>query len=501
MTDRNFNMPDTLLPRPVDLDRVEDAVDALGYQFLAADDRLLLPWPHHRISMYFGHESGVHLTMLARMRMSLDLSMINDVAHALNRWNTERIAPAAMLHVGDLGEIEIRFRSSLSVDEGVSTDQLLQFIQLTINTVEMAVDTVMELFSELDITGAGSEELRAEQDEEDLIADIAGLWVPPSVNRHGFERGSESRNMDTPRHPSSHHDSNSDSHGDDHPEEHHDGKVPGSPNGETESEPVRETPDEPFLPIFSEFAGTDLTGGTEESAGSPDPITGRHRGDDDDEDLLDLLASMRDHDGQTTGSDPGIPAIGDSSVTLPADAEGTPSQTHGDHDGGDIGDIGDITDRDLYDMEDAHPEYPREVTLDRVRDHLADIGVVKTSGEDDFLVAWINEVFIGFFIDNGPTFLVKGHWDPDMDPDRDFIKLFMMCNQWNERSLTTKAFCHKDTQGLQVRVEFAVPTAEGLTDGQLRHNIALSIHHILQAVDSLSIEATGSSIVDWPDQN
>ena len=95
-----------------------------------------------------------------------------------------------------------------------------------------------------------------------------------------------------------------------------------------------------------------------------------------------------------------------------------------------------------------------------------DIGVVKTSGEDDFLVAWINEVFLGFFIDNGPTFLVKGHWDPDMDPERDFIKLFMMCNQWNERSLTTKAFCHRDTQGLQVRVEFAVPTAEGLTDGQ-----------------------------------
>lgn len=490
MTDRNFNMPDTLLPRPVDLDRVEDAVDALGYQFLAADDRLLLPWPNHRISMYFGHESGVHLTMVARMRMSLDLSMINDVAHALNRWNTERIAPAAMLHVGDLGEIEIRFRSSLSVDEGVSTDQLLQFIQLTINTVEMAVDTVLELFSELDITGAGSEELRAEQDEEDLIADIVGLWVPPSVNRHGFERGSESRNMDTPRHPSSHHDHNDHNHGDDHLDDHPDGDDHGSLDGETGPEPVRETPDEPFLPIFSEFAGTDLSDGTEGPADSPDPTTDRHRGDgDEDGDLLDLLASMRDHDGQPTGSDLGIPAIGESSVTLPINNDD------------DAGDLTDITDRDPYDPEELHPEYPREVTLDRIRDHLADIGVVKTSGEDDFLVAWINEVFIGFFIDNGPTFLVKGHWDPDMDPDRDFIKLFMMCNQWNERSLTTKAFCHKDTQGLQVRVEFAVPTAEGLTDGQLRHNIALSIHHILQAVDSLSIEATGSSIVDWPDQN
>lgn len=406
-------------------------MDALGYQFLAADDRLLLPWPNHRISMYFGHESGVHLTMLARMRMSLDLSMINDVAHALNRWNTERIAPAAMLHVGDLGEIEIRFRSSLSVDEGVSTDQLLQFIQLTINTVEMAVDTVMELFSELDITGAGSEELRAEQDEEDLVAEIVGLWVPPSANRHGFERGSESRNMDTPRHPSSHHDDH-----DDHP----DAEVPGSPGGEDGSEPVRETPDEPFLPIFSEFAGTDLTGGSDESAGSSGPAAGRHRDDDDDEDLLDLLASMRDHgDEETTGFDPVIPAIGDSSVTLPSDDD--------DHDAGDLTDMTDIGDRDLYDLEDNHAEYPREVTLDRVRDHLADIGVVKTSGEDDFLVAWINEVFIGFFIDNGPTFLVKGHWDPDMDPDRDFIKLFMMCNQWNERSLTTKRSATRTPRG------------------------------------------------------
>lgn len=498
MTDRNFNMPDTLLPRPVDLDRVEDAVDALGYQFLAADDRLLLPWPNHRISMYFGHESGVHLTMLARMRMSLDLSMINEVAHALNRWNTERIAPAAMLHVGDLGEVEIRFRSSLSVDEGVSTDQLLQFIQLTINTVEMAVDTVMELFSELDITGAGSQELRTEQDEEDLVADIVGLYVPPSVNRHGFERSSESRNMGTPRHPSSHQDDHQDDHGDgDNPDGIHNGahpdrEDPGSSGGESESERVRETPDEPFLPIFSEFAGTDLTSGSDTLSGSSGP----HRDDHDDDaedDLLDLLASMRDHgDEQLTWSDRRIPAIGDSSVTLPSDGE--------DHDGSDSGDVGEFGDSGVYDLEDTHPEYPREVTLDRVRDHLADIGVVKTSGEDDFLVAWINEVFIGFFIDNGPTFLVKGHWDPDMDPDRDFIKLFMMCNQWNERSLTTKAFCHKDSQGLQVRVEFAVPTAEGLTDGQLRHNIALSIHHILQAVDSLSIEATGSSIVDWPDQ-
>lgn len=460
MTDRDFKMPDTLLPLPVDLDRVEDAVDALGYQFLAADDRLIMPWPNHRVAVYFGRESGLHLTLLTRMRMTLDLSMINEVAQAITAWNAERIGPAAMLNVGDLGDLEIQFRSSLCVDEGVSTDQLLQFIQLTINTVGMAVDNVLELFTDLDIEGAGSEELRTEQDENDLIEDIRGLFVPPEVSTYDLHPDQESTGMGTPRDPSAGGNDNSgDDFTEDFTEDFDDGYAiwdssAETPGGEADHTVVRETPDEPFLPIFSSFAETDDDGD-----------------EDDEEDQLDLLDFLKGD----TASD--IPAIAHDSIASQDNPIAASFPAADD------------------------PEYPREVTLDRVRDHLADIGVVKTSGEEDFLVAWINEVFLGFFIDNGPTFLVKGHWDPDMDPDRDFIKLFMMCNQWNERSLTTKAFCHKDPQGLQVRVEFAVPTAEGLTDSQLRHNIALSIHHILQAVDSLSIEATGTTIVDWPEPN
>lgn len=481
MTDRDFRMPDTLLPLPVDLTRVETAVDALGYQFLAADDRLIMPWPNHRVSIYFGQESGLHLTMLARMRMTLDLSMINEVAHVLNNWNTERIAPAALLHIADLGEVEIQFRSSLSVDEGISTDQLMQFIQLTINTVEMAVDTALEMFSELDISGAGSDELRTEQDESDLVEEISGLFIPPAVPYLNVSRGQERRRMDSPRHPSA---GGFDDDGDAGDEQFHNSEDTGeydaiwddsvemdntaeAPAEDSEELPIRETPEEPFLPIFSDFSADNLEDDSEQN--TTDSAAGTD--DDDQLNLLDLL-----------GGDPtiDIPAIANDAVSNPAP--------------------GSLPD-EFPDTGNSHPEYPREVTLERVRDHLADIGVVKTSGEDDFLVAWINEVFLGFFIDNGPTFLVKGHWDPDMDPDRDFIKLFMMCNQWNERSLTTKAFCHRDPQGLQVRVEFAVPTAEGLTNDQLRHNIALSIHHILQAVDSLSREATGFSIVDWPEQN
>lgn len=383
MNDSNSPASGTTVPLPVDLERVEDAVDALGYEFLATDDRIIMPWPNHRVSAYFGRDSGLHLTVLARMRMTLDLFTLNEVARMLNLWNEERIGPVALLHVGDEGEVEIRFRSTVCVDEGLTPAQLEQFLAVTLGTMSMASDHAIEAFSELAVQGAGSEELRTEQDEQDLEEKIRGLVPPPARPHPGTGPGTdpaEGRNMDPEQH--SGHDPSS--------------RHPSRRNSRS-AEQSAERP----------------------AAGSPDD-----------------------------------------------------------------------------------PEaYPAEVTLDRVQEHLNRIGVVKTSAEEDFIIAWINDVFLGFFIDNGPTFLVKGHWDPGLDPERDFIKLFMMCNQWNENSLTTKAFCHRDDTGLQVRVEFTVPVSEGLTDAQLRHNITLSIHHILQAIDSLSTEATGSSVVDWPEQD
>ena len=157
------------------------------------------------------------------------------------------------------------------------------------------------------------------------------------------------------------------------------------------------------------------------------------------------------------------------------------------------------TDRDWAgengDGEDAAPE---EVTLERVRGTLAGMGIEKTHGDDDVIIAWINDVLFGFFLDNGPSYLIKGHWDPNMDPDADYLRMFLLCNDWNESSLTTKAFCHEDDQGLQVRVEFTAPVSEGLTDLQLEHNTAVAINHVLHALDAISSDSTGESAVSWP---
>lgn len=152
-------------------------------------------------------------------------------------------------------------------------------------------------------------------------------------------------------------------------------------------------------------------------------------------------------------------------------------------------------DGEAEDWEDSTPE---EVTLDRVKETLSGMGIEKTHGDDDVIIAWINDVLFGFFLDNGPSYLIKGHWDPNLDPDADYLRMFLLCNDWNESSVTTKAFCHEDEEGLQIRVEFTASVREGLTDLQLEHNTAVAINHVLHAIDAISSDSTGESAVAWP---
>ncbi|WBT07977.1 YbjN domain-containing protein [Corynebacterium sp. SCR221107] len=142
---------------------------------------------------------------------------------------------------------------------------------------------------------------------------------------------------------------------------------------------------------------------------------------------------------------------------------------------------------------------PEPVDLERVRTSLGELGISKTQGDDVALLAWVNSILIGFFIESSPSLLVKGHWDSDLDAERDFMRCFLVCNEWNEDHITTKAFCTQDEQGLQLRVEYVCDTGAGLNDVQLLHNLSLAVHHILKCIDHLSREISGTPAVDWPE--
>ncbi|MCK7641750.1 YbjN domain-containing protein [Corynebacterium sp. P6145] len=146
------------------------------------------------------------------------------------------------------------------------------------------------------------------------------------------------------------------------------------------------------------------------------------------------------------------------------------------------------------------PDPPSPVDLARLEATLKDLGIHGMHRGENWLATTVNSVLIGLHLDNGPSLILRGLWDPNLDPERDFMRIFLCCNTWNEKSALTKAYCHTDDDGLQVRVEMSVPTAAGLTPTQLRHTLSLGLRRVLIAVGSISEDVTGVSVVEWPDE-
>ncbi|MDU0478018.1 YbjN domain-containing protein [Staphylococcus chromogenes] len=147
----------------------------------------------------------------------------------------------------------------------------------------------------------------------------------------------------------------------------------------------------------------------------------------------------------------------------------------------------------------APEDQARPVTIERVADAFAQLGIEKSDTESDFLITAINDIFLAAFIDNGPSLLIRGHWDANYDPATDTLRTFLAANDWNNASPTTRALWLEDEQGLQLRVEYAISVESGLSDAQLEENLIIAMHDILKAIDNLSIGLTGTSAVHWPD--
>ncbi|MFP7364512.1 YbjN domain-containing protein [Corynebacterium callunae] len=374
MTESNSSAFDSALPSPVDLDRVRGIFHTLPYHFELGSDRLTVSQDQHFSTVYFGEESSLCLIVLSQIRIPLDMFTINELARAITLWNAEYLGAAALLNMADDGAIEVRFRCSLNVEEGLTTAQLEKFLAGALAATEMAVDFMVERFSDLAIAGSGSDQLRDIQDEILRTQEIPGLLVPMSFSAE----------------------------------------------------------DDKLDEFDFEFADGDPDA-------NPDA-------DPDDDSYSDEYEDYLQEDEL---------------------------------------------------MEAEH--HVDEVTIEKVNEVLAEKGIVHTSWDEQFLGAWINEIFIAFVLDNGPTLVIKGDWDPGLDPTRDFMKVFMTCNQHNERALLTKAFCHENGDGLQVRVEFSIAVGEGLSKAQLERNVDLAIHHILTSIDALSREITGNTAVNWPE--
>jgi hypothetical protein len=80
-----------------------------------------------------------------------------------------------------------------------------------------------------------------------------------------------------------------------------------------------------------------------------------------------------------------------------------------------------------------------------------------------------------------------------------FMRTFLVCNEFNEKHQESKAVCRTITDDiLQVYVTHDANCAPGINDEQIIHNLSLGIHRVLTAIEHISQELTGTSVVRWP---
>ena len=144
---------------------------------------------------------------------------------------------------------------------------------------------------------------------------------------------------------------------------------------------------------------------------------------------------------------------------------------------------------------------PREVVVEHIQASLTAAGIEKQQVVDELVLAWINGVLFAFYIDNGPSLLIRAFWEVEADPNADRFRLFLVCNDFNTNSGLVKSFTQNDRDGLQVRMEFTVNLSAGQNAAQLKHLVTVGMGQVMAAVDVISTEASGETVVEWPGQD
>lgn len=93
---------------------------------------------------------------------------------------------------------------------------------------------------------------------------------------------------------------------------------------------------------------------------------------------------------------------------------------------------------------------------------------------------------------------VTAMWDADVPADRGFMPLWLMCNDFNEQAVGVRTYLHEFAGDLHLHAESTVLASAGLSDDQLNAFVVTSLVSILGAVDAISTECDGTSVVNWP---
>lgn len=121
--------------------------------------------------------------------------------------------------------------------------------------------------------------------------------------------------------------------------------------------------------------------------------------------------------------------------------------------------------------------------------------------EDGVIATGVNGVAFALSIDGepGPQYArVTGMWDTGRDALAAFLPLWLVCNDVNERTSATTVYLHEFDGVVHVHAESTMLVAEGASQAQVGEFVVSAMAACLAAIDHVSQQAAGQSVVDWP---
>ena len=93
---------------------------------------------------------------------------------------------------------------------------------------------------------------------------------------------------------------------------------------------------------------------------------------------------------------------------------------------------------------------------------------------------------------------VTGMWDTGLDADEEFLRLWLVCNDVNERATGAAAYLHEFDGRLHLHAEATMLATAGAAAEQVEEFTVSSMAACLASIDYVSQLVSGRSAVEWP---
>lgn len=335
----------------VTLPRVANALAELGYSPLEREDRLVVGLPGYIVTCWIKPQLPATLHMDGQLRVPLPLDSSPELTRVLNTYNGQAPGPTASYRVSDAGTLRVRLRAGACVSDGMSENQLRNWLRTLLDASEHVVHELDRIFPEADLFAPLPEPLCTEQDYVALTG-AHPRWRHRSESHHGL--------------------------------------------------------------AHTEVESFDY------------------------------------------------------------------SQTQ------------------LRDKPEARPQWLNDQML---RDAVGALGFTYGIRADNVLLTTINGMSVSVEALGGQWVRVLGMWYTDLPSAAHMTNLALLCNEANERSLLERCSVFGDTEHAIVAVSAHLLVDAGVSPAQLFTHVQHAIRFQMDALEYISLQATGTSCIDWPSQS